>query len=69
MKQIYSKVLKALPGTIEFFPAFDLEEDFALMQAPDLRSQARKQQVIDLTDAHNEGHVVNVRVHKPPTTA
>ena len=59
VKQIYSKVLKALPGTIEFFPPFDLDEDFQLMQAKDLRSLARRQEVEDLTDEHNNGEIVS----------
>lgn len=59
VKQIYSKVLKSLPGTIEFFPPFDLNEDFELMQARDLRSLARKQEVERLTTAENNGEIVN----------
>ena len=59
VKQIYSKVLKNLPGTIEFFPPFDLDEDFGLMQAKDLRSRARREEVQRLTTAENNGEMVN----------
>ena len=47
VKKLHSKVLRSLPGTIEFYPPFDLEEDFILMQAEGLRSPARVAEVGD----------------------
>lgn len=57
---LYSKVLKKLPGTIEFFPPFDLDEDFELMQQKDLRSPARVQEAESLTTEKNNGQMVNL---------
>lgn len=57
VNKMYEIVLKKLPGTIEFFPPFDLEIDFQMMQAVDQRSPERIEQVKTVDP---EGHgVVN----------
>ena len=61
IKKLHAKVLKKLPGTIEFNPPFNLLEDFRMMQAAETRSVQRKQEVIDHTDAENKGE--SARLH------
>ena len=58
--KLSDKVLKHMPGTIEFYPPFQLDEDFELMQGKMLRSVERKKEVEQKTNEHNHGEMVNI---------
>ena len=58
--KLSDKVLKHMPGTIEFYPPFQLDEDFELMQGKKSRTPERKKEVTEKTDAHNQGEMVNI---------